>query len=176
MRDKKDLRVFFALWPSDDTRTWIDQTAGVLQLEGAARRVPVYNLHLTLHFIGNIFNHELDCLRDQARRVQSERFSLTLDCFGLFRKPRVAWLGCRNTPDGLAKLHVKLGTELGACGFQPEARAYSPHVTLVRKTLRDPGEVEVEPRTWQVEKFVLIESRSVGNGVKYEVLETYPLQ
>lgn len=176
MREKQEVRVFFALWPDDETRHWINRTADRLALEKAARRVPAYNLHLTLHFIGNVALEELECLRRQARRVRTDRFSLTLDCFGLFRKPRVAWLGCSVIPAGLARLHAMLGDELSHCEFEPETRPYRPHVTLLRKTTRDPASAEAEPRAWAVVNFVLIESRSVGNGVKYEVLETYPLR
>ncbi len=176
MREKKDARIFFAIWPDEETRDWICQSASRLVLDKGARRVPEYNLHLTLHFIGNVFYEELDCLRQRARRVRAERFSLTLDEFGLFRKPRVAWLGCHQIPEGLARLHSILGQELSHCEFRPEKRAYCPHVTLLRKTTRDPSDVGIEPRSWQVDNFVLIESRNVDNGVKYEVLETYPLQ
>ena len=176
MREKKELRIFFALWPDDETRERIRRAAHSLTPEQGARRVPAYNLHLTLHFIGNVYRDELDCLRRQARRVQAERFSLTLDCFGLFRKPRVAWLGCNDTPAGLARLHAVLGDELRHCEFRPENRPYSPHVTLLRKTTRDPADVEVEPLSWRAEDFVLVESRSVDNGVKYQVVETYPLR
>ena len=176
MREERDIRVFFALWPDDETRRWIDRAADRLALDKSARRVPGHNLHLTLHFIGNVDFEELECLRQHARRVRADRFSLTLDGFGLFRKPRVAWLGCRHIPAGLARLHSMLGDELSHCEFQPESRPYSPHVTLLRKTTRDPADVEVEPRSWAVDNFVLIESRDVGNGVKYEVLETYPLR
>ena len=176
MREKHDVRVFFALWPDEDTREWISRKADGLAPEQAATRVPAYNLHLTLHFIGNVYLEEMECLRRQARRVRTDRFSLTLDCFGLFRKPRVAWLGPGEIPAGLARLHAMLGEALSHCEFEHETRPYHPHVTLLRKTTRDPADVAVEARSWAVEDFVLIESRNSGDGVKYEVLETYPLR
>jgi 2'-5' RNA ligase len=33
-----------------------------------------------------------------------------------------------------------------------------------------------EPLRWKVDHFVLIESRAVDGGVKYEVIEAYPLK
>ena len=176
MRETKTVRVFFALWPDDATRDWISRTADALPLHGGARRVPAHNLHLTLHFIGNVCFDELDCLRRQARGVRASRFSVTLDGFGLFRKPRVAWLGRDAVPPALATLHARLGDALRRCEYTPEARPFHPHVTLMRKTTHNPIGIEVAPRRWAVENFVLIESRSGVNGVKYEVLETYPLQ
>ena len=75
MRDPKDLRVFFALWPGDAIRERLQQTALLLAVERPARRVPAYNLHLTLQFIGNIYADEVLW----RARIRSDRPAGSLD-------------------------------------------------------------------------------------------------
>ena len=55
MREKKDIRTFFALWPNDALRDSLHSASKTIPVERPARRVPQYNLHLTLHFIGNVY-------------------------------------------------------------------------------------------------------------------------
>ena len=175
MREKKDIRLFFALWPDDKLRAYLDSTARALSLDEGARRVPASNLHVTLHFIGNVFFEEMACLQKQARRVRFDRFSFEIDCPGSFRKPRVAWLGCHNAPDELFELQLRLGRELQDCGFEPEKRPYHPHVTVARKIGSPPGDGHFEPIRWDVNGFSLIEVQQRETGVQYRVVETYPL-
>ena len=175
MRPKNDIRIFFALWPDGPTREQLQQRALQMPLARPARRVPDYNLHLTLHFIGNISVDRLGCLQRQARKVSAESFELLIDGSGFFRRARVGWLGCSAPPAELAGLHHDLGQKLLPCGFRPEARAYNPHVTVARKINRQPELPVFEPLRWKVDNFVLIESRADDSGVRYEVVETYPL-
>ena len=176
MRQKKDIRIFFALWPDAAVREHLAALARRMPVERPARRVPDYNLHLTLHFIGNVFFDQLDCLQRQARKVSGRPFELQIDDHGVFRKARVGWLGCKNQPPELARLHGELGEHLRPCGYRVESRPYNPHVTVARKMNRLPAMSGFEPLRWKVDSFVLIESREIETGVKYEIIETYPLK
>lgn len=175
MRDKKDIRIFFALWPDDALRESLQRASNTIPVERPARRVPRYNLHLTLHFIGNVYFDQLDCLREQAKLVKMKAFELSIDCQGIFKKPRVAWLGCRETPAALLELHQQLGQRLRRCDYQPESRDYNPHVTMARKIDRIPEHESFEPISWRTSQFALIEVQQIDNGVQYRVIETYPL-
>ena len=76
----------------------------------------------------------------------------------------------------MRQLHAVLGRELAACGYVPETREFNPHVTVARK-LAKPFDVSgFEPLHWKVDNFALVESRSCDAGVRYEVLESYPLR
>jgi len=175
MRAQKDSRIFFALWPDAALRKRLSLRAHLIPVERPARRVPDHNLHLTLHFIGNVSFDELDCLQPAARKLVAPRFELSLDCYGHFAKPRVAWLGCGEVPEALQMLHQQLGECLQPCGYRPEKRRYNPHVTVARKMKSAPAMEMFEPLGWKVDNFVLVESRAVDGGVRYEVIETYPL-
>ena len=176
MREKKDIRLFFALWPGKALRERLHEAANRVPIEGAARRVPRHNLHLTLHFIGNVYFEEMVCLQRQARRVRADNFSFDIDCVGSFNKPRVAWLGCHDAPVALAGLQAQLGRQLQLCGYHPEARRYHPHVTVARKTMPVSDSGPFEPISWMVTEFALVEVQQLENGVQYRVVETYSLQ
>jgi len=147
-----------------------------MPLPASAHAVPAYNLHLTLHFIGNVYLQQMDCLHQQARGISASAFELMIDTSGCFSKPKVAWLGCDKVPAELRELHLKLGGALGNCDYKPETRAYNPHLTVARKIGELPEAEAIEPIRWKVDQFTLINSRSTSQGVKYEVVETYNLK
>jgi len=175
VRENRDIRLFFALWPDEALRERLHGAANSISIAGAARRVVRNNLHLTLHFIGNVYFEEMVCLQRQASRVKADKFQFDIDWQGSFSKPRVAWLGSGAVSGALGELQAQLGRQLQLCGYQPEARDYHPHVTVARKidAVSDSG--PFEPIPWMVTEFALIEVQQLANGVQYRVVETYPL-
>lgn len=174
MREKKDIRLFFALWPGEEVREKIDQFLKTLAANGG-HFIPRHNWHMTLHFVGNTSFAERDCLHRQAQKLRSRAFDLVIDQTGFFKKPKVSWLGISETPTALVDLQKNLGKEISQCEYQPEARPYSPHITVVRKVSDKPPVMSIEPIKWPVDKFVLVESVSVPQGVRYDVVESYGL-
>lgn len=174
----KTLRLFFALWPDHDTRQELARAASQVNPDQAGRRVPAYNLHMTLHFIGNTSQAQAECLRQQAWQVNTRPFNLLIDRSGQFAGPRVTWLSCSNAPDALFDLHRQLGDQIGpdaGCGYSPERRTYRPHVTVYRKTKAIPAVELLEPISWQVNDFSLILSEPEAGGVRYRQWQRYPL-
>lgn len=141
------------------------------QKEG--RSIAPQNLHLTLHFLGNVSLETCDCVSQAATKVLFKAFSLKLDKFGFFIKPKVFWMGVTNTPNPLVQLYNDLGECLKVCDYQMESRVFTPHVSLKRKIKR--FELKEKPHSinWYVNQFALIESRPTDNGVMYEPLEIY---
>src|SRR5260370_33178183 len=92
-------------------------------------------LHLTLHFLGEIAPQYDELVRKALASVQGTAFTITIRGVGRFPlegQPQVLWSGVQSSPSLLA-LHHSIGTVLtDAIGFQPEERPYSPHVTLAR--------------------------------------------
>ncbi|MDJ0834273.1 MAG: RNA 2',3'-cyclic phosphodiesterase [Gammaproteobacteria bacterium] len=170
-------RLFFALWPDASLREQITGLRKALPGLDQGRLLVAGNLHLTLHFLGNIELERIDCFLQQAGKVKARSFSLELDTPGYFKRPQVAWLGCQRIPTGLVELHRQLGEHIENCGFKVEHRAYSPHMTLARKIRKRPElPTTVQALPWQVNEFVLIKSVSVEGGVEYRVRESFPLQ
>lgn len=168
-------RLFFALWPDSALQQQLAQTALALLPGADVRRVPSENLHSTLVFLGNVDPAQRLCLEDAASLVRVQRFTLTLDRFGYFRRPQVAWLGCTTIPAPLRGLVAELNLGAAACGFPPDKRPYEPHLSIARNLRRDPGRLAVIPISWDVEHFALIESVSDENGVRYLPLRFWQL-
>lgn len=176
MRPGKDLRVFFALWPDDGVRQQILNLFANIPVDGTqGQLITPANIHLTLHFIGNISFAESDCLKRQAAKVNSECFQLGIDRHGFFSKPKVFWLGCEQAPQALFDLQTRLGRVLLPCGFVPEERPFNPHVSIARKLAQAPLPIVFAPIQWKLDRFVLVESRSIADGVQYRVIEEYAL-
>jgi len=168
-------RLFFALWPDAAVRRQFAVVQRQLP-KNAGRAVPVDNLHITLYFLGQQSEEAMACVREAAHSVRTPFFELELNTFGYFRKAGVFWLGCRETPGALTVLYRSLGEALAPCDYKAETRPYSPHITLLRKNRSPIVPFPEASICWQVEDFVLIESVSTPEGVRYEVLERYPLK
>jgi 2'-5' RNA ligase len=171
----KSRRLFFALWPSDETRQSIVETFSRLSQPAKGRVTQLSNLHVTLHFVGQVTEEVKDCMHAAAQTIDVPGFEFKLDCLGYFPRSKVLWMGSQENSSELSELHNKLGLAIAACGYQLEARAYAPHLTLMRKSSR-PGTNSADfSIPWQVNEFVLVESVSVEHGVRYQVIEKYPL-
>lgn len=169
-------RLFFALWPPDDIRRTIEGYRSPTLLQGSrSRYVPADKLHLTLHFVGNVNAETEQCMREVAGGVRVECFEIVIDSPGYFSEARVAWVGCCRIPESLLSLHAQLEAALLSCDFCPDARPYTPHITLARKVACEPPAAPIQPTPWLVNEFVLVESASTGSGVEYTVLQRFPL-
>jgi 2'-5' RNA ligase len=95
------------------------------------------NIHLTLHFLGDVPADEVSKISSLLRTAATTcpPFTLTLSGLGSFpntRRPRIVWTGVSGQMETLLKLHREVGERLKTTGFTPEARPYSPHLTIGR--------------------------------------------
>lgn len=133
------------------------------------------NLHLTLHFLGDISNDYCDCIIKAASRVKSPILHIALNKLDTFSRAKILYLGMTNVPGQLVQLHRNLGIALQHCGFKPETRMYTPHVTLMRKVSKYKINRMPPQIIWTVDKFALIESTQLANGVSYCPLKFFKL-
>lgn len=169
-------RMFFALWPDADLRVQMRRITSRLVRRSGGRRVHPDNLHLTVSFLGNVPPERIPCVEAIAERIAIPRFRMALDRLGYFPGPRVVWLGCADCPPELLDLAERLNDGLPACGLVPEDRVLIPHVTLLRKSTRAPGQLEVIPQTWDVNEFHLVESANLAEGARYRIVRSWPLR
>jgi 2'-5' RNA ligase len=91
--------------------------------------------HLTLHFLGELAPDRFAAASETLRRLRMPAFTIAIEGIGLFPpegSPGVLWAGVRESPS-LRELHRQVGDSLAsAIGYQGEARAYQPHITLAR--------------------------------------------
>jgi 2'-5' RNA ligase len=137
-------------------------------------------LHLTLHFLGEVDAQRAPAVRNALAGVRADAFSITLQGVGRFPPdglPRVLWAGVESHPSLIA-LHRTVGIALAdAIGFRPEDRPYSPHVALaylnsppppgtVERYLAETGGFRVAPV--HVRRFALYTSTMAEDRPRYQ--------
>ena len=169
--DSGTRRLFFALWPNPEVRRQL------AKVSHSRTRHPVAdaNLHMTLLFLGGRTARELDCFCEAAGNLQGEAFELQLDYLGAWARPRIQWLGTSCIPPALQQLVDTLQQGLALCGIDAGKRRFVPHVTLSRKEKNPRVKAGLEAVHWQARDFVLAESVSAQGGVRYDILQRWPL-
>jgi len=169
-------RYFFALWPCKKLQkqyfTFSHQTLKSVH----GKFVPKKNLHMTLAFLGELNNKQLEEIFTIGNTIIAERFELDLDRLGLWKQSQVVWLAPSYTPLPLKELVSQLQQKLKDRGFTIDQRSFKPHMTLLRKAKHKPPAVTFQPLAWQVDDFVLVKSTLCPEGAKYEVIKQWPLK
>jgi 2'-5' RNA ligase len=147
------------------------------------------NLHVTLKFLGHVDEArvaEIQAALDRAVGGAAP-FELGVERLGAFptaTRPRVIWAGMADGVAALGELAARVDAELARVGFEPEARAFSAHVTLgrVREPRRNPGltaaiEKGASERfgTVRVDRVSLMRSDLSPRGARYTELSSHPL-
>jgi len=179
------MRLFVAIELNDDVREVAETTADQLRTRLgrvlSARWVPTANLHLTVRFIGHVPDDQVPSLIGTLRPpLPLAPFSLTLGDCGAFparRAPRAPWIGLAQGLPSLQAMHAEFNRRLVPCGFQPEVRPFTAHLTLAR--IKDAprgsgtavGEamrvVRVPSVQCRVAEAVVFESRPSPKGTHY---------
>ena len=149
-----------------------------------ARWMDRENYHLTLRFIGDVDEEIAQEIAWMLGKVRRKDFELRLDGLQSFggRKPRaiVASVAQSQSLMDLQAEHERL---MRRVGLDPEARKFTPHITLAR--LRDTSSFEVadyltaragfRSEPFLVSRFVLYSARTSVGGGPYVVEAAYPL-
>lgn len=168
-------RIFFACWPTPTIKEAIYNHSETILIPNG-RRIQADNLHLTLAFVGNIDAAQLDDYMNAARSLPAACFTLNMQGYGHFQWPKVFYLRVETLPNALTDLVQNLNARLEPLGFQPEQRAYKPHVSLFRKVNTQPKVASAFTVEWYIDRFYLAESIYGPGHAIYQRLEEYPLQ
>ncbi|MBI2866108.1 MAG: RNA 2',3'-cyclic phosphodiesterase [Chloroflexi bacterium] len=150
-------------------------------------------IHLTLAFLGEVRASLVDTLVPALEQACAPvpPFSLGLGTAGAFpsvRSPRVLWVGLAGHLDSLALLQRRVAEALRPLGFPPEARGFSPHLTLGRVREGTPpvqrqrlGEALAfctipQPPLFTVDGVSLMRSQLTPQGAIYSRLHRVELQ
>ncbi len=126
-------RLFFSLRlaPSQQQLLQAPQQQTLACCDSAAV-VPVANLHLTLFFLGLVSAEQEEVLVTQAKQWVITPFTLKLDYFGYFSKPKIVYIAPTVVPAPLLALQQRVAALCEQAGFQTQHPEFKPHITLLR--------------------------------------------
>ena len=159
-------------------------------MASALRWTPAENIHVTLHFLGELPATEAATVRERlGTQLAESPFEITLGAIGSFPPTgpcRVLWLDLVDGNAALLRVHAELGRRLADAGVPLESRPLSPHLTIARVPDRERARVthlrdrlrempSAPPIRWTAEAVVLYRSELSGPAPRYEPLQTMAL-
>ena len=142
-------------------------------------------VHVTIKFLGDVPEENVGPVTEALGKVTFTPFPVRVLGMGAFpgRTVRVVWLGLTGN---FQELYLKVEQALQPLGFAPEARGFSPHVTLGR-VARPDAEMNrelcarianfaaLDLGSFTVDRFYLKKSTLTPGGPIYENLAKFPL-
>jgi 2'-5' RNA ligase len=175
-------RAFVAVKPPLDVLSAVQSRTSGLEIRGG-RVTPVLQWHLTLQFLGD--DADLGAVVTALEGFDVAGGAIRLGGAGAFpntRRGRVLWIGTAEGTDVLARLANGVARQLAPLGFEPEAREFRPHLTLVR--CASPTDLRAAVAaldaqsfgpSWLVDELTVFESRLRTEGPRYIERATVPL-
>ncbi|MDO4630665.1 MAG: RNA 2',3'-cyclic phosphodiesterase [Planctomycetia bacterium] len=152
---------------------------------------PVHKYHVTLKFLDEIPNEEVNdiCVRVQRAVRDFPSFTLGLRGAGAFpniEKPRNVWVGVHEGREEITELARRVDLAMQEVGFPRELKPFTPHVTLGRLRRATPGLADLSEKLAQydnvdlgksyIRHVTVFASHMARSGSSYTVLATCPLQ
>ena len=145
--------------------------------------VPQNNWHLTLAFIGNLDENQVESVRSLLKFFTwGGPFKLGIRNFGAFptmQEGRIIYMGCNKGTDDISNLANLLRRQLDDLGITYDEKPFVPHVTLARlrspknlTRLSDNGKMKQEV-TFEVNQLCLYDSEK--NKHPYDIVEQIEL-
>jgi RNA 2',3'-cyclic 3'-phosphodiesterase len=181
------MRLFLALEVATAIREALANVAANFQSEApGARWSKPESMHLTLKFLGQSDTHKVESIRATLAKITcAQPISLQFRGVGFFpdqKRPRVMWCGIEATPN-LFDLVTSIENSLACFGFETQAPAFTPHVTVARlnsahnltKLVRAAAPLKsYDFGAARESEFHLFESVLKPSGSEYRKLITFP--
>ena len=139
------------------------------------------NYHITLLFLGDIPEEEIETIKQALKSIDMEKKELTIKSYGFFpkQKPRVVWLGVE-PHEYLEALHREV---VKAVGVMPD-KPFQPHITIAR--IRDyslnSAELivkrihDLKGESFIADRIILYESKLTSRGPIYREISIHELK
>lgn len=175
------MRTFIAIEFDTATKHSISELQN--KIKGEAKRGGTFtdtdNLHLTLHFLGEIASEDLEYAAEAiaSTAAANRAFKLNFDRVGYFDRGErcILWLGADKSRE-LVRLHETLERNLTKQGFKRERASFTPHITLAREiSFFSSKKVALEKFKPDFEGMIvneisLMESKRMGGRLVYKKL------
>ena len=176
------MRVFLAIEFPENIKEYLNQVQLVVKGQSVKGNfTKKENYHLTLHFIGQIRNDELDYLKEVIDEAAGKQncFQMTLNQLGHFTRgnKQIVWVGILPN-EILNKLYIQLAMLLKCKGYTIEERKFVPHITIGREVVltKEFNKMEQQMKLNEVvipvSKISLMESTRIKGELKYIPLYT----
>jgi 2'-5' RNA ligase len=130
------MRLFVAIDIDDNIRGRLSRFVdGVRGFSPEARWVRSESLHVTLKFIGEKTEPEVERIKQALQTIVADGFEMNFCGYGFFpgaRAARVFWVGIE-AGDQLTALAATVDKTLAQLDIPKEEHAFSPHLTLARR-------------------------------------------
>lgn len=132
------VRTFIAVEVSPKIRSRLSDDIVALKAHAPlVKWVKPDNLHLTLRFLGDVKENDLEELFDALHEDVESLAPFTLEIRGIgsfpnWRHPRVVWAGCGEGADEAVELADTVESLCVDLGYEKEHRSFRPHLTLGR--------------------------------------------
>ena len=134
------MRVFIAVEFDDHVKRYLKEVQDIVKTTTYKGNFTHYrNFHLTLKYIGEVYNGEYQelchCIDDICSVTAP--FSIKIGDIGFFSKKtnNIVWVGITRSKDEVLRLHKRVDKETNRSGFPPELRKFRPHVTIGKKVV-----------------------------------------
>ncbi len=136
------------------------------------------NLHMTLRFLGDVPPGKVKAIGDAMMHATPGAVALYCEGLQAFGRDIIsAKVG--GELSRLSALHKSLEAALEPCGFEPEQRAFKPHITLVRQFRPfgafDLSSVSAPRKDFQINEVILFESTREDGRLAYKPLFMHSL-
>ncbi|MGD8565992.1 MAG: RNA 2',3'-cyclic phosphodiesterase [Candidatus Bathyarchaeota archaeon] len=112
-----------------------DVQASLANTGAHLKMVKPENIHVTMHFLGNISFAMIEKIHEKMRKIEYKTFNIKIKGIGVFphlRYIRVIWAGITEGADHLKNISIQLESYLQKLGFPRDRKGFSPHLTIAR--------------------------------------------
>ena len=169
------MRLFFAVELEQDIASHLIDFQSGLDIESAKPVSPV-NYHITLSFLGEVSEKQLDGILCNLHPPQIAPFEVELTDLLFWPKPQIIALNVEDPQSKLADLKRVIESSVAASGFRNVSKQkYVPHLTLFRNAEQAPKDNTYFSKKIEINEFSLMQSQSAKDGVYYQTIESWKL-
>ncbi len=173
---KKALRLFFGINLSADEKTkllTIQNSIGALQTSLVAPE----NFHITLSFLGQTSEKQLDTILEYFEPLHTVPFSIELSDLIFWPKPAILVLSVQDKSSRLLQCKKQIEQQLsGLKIFSFDKKSYVPHITLFRQVETPPEQNQHFSGKININEISLFLSEPTHKGIQYQTIETWQLE
>lgn len=178
------MRVFIAISLPKEVKDYLfELEKEISKLPAKFKLVSKKNLHITLKFIAQASESQIEELKSRLKEIKFDSFKMALIEKGLFpnsRNPRVIWVGL-DSDNLLRKLQKEIDEKL--LDLFSDSQEFTSHITLGRiKSIKDKEKFEdglknikIKNLSFKIEEFGLFKSELTKEGPIYSLIEKYKL-